>query len=226
VPGYVATSTTQLALALGSQTLLTQSALAYLAEESITLTYAQNTGIYMSGTVTAYNAVTGSMTVNITFVQTGGLQLQPIWNTQPWGSGGGLLNSWLLTLIGGVKSATVPVTPTILVRTLNADWDAQRGNGLSNFLTDVNAVAQIIAQRLKLFQGEWFANTSLGVPWFQNILGQSTTTQAVSLIIREQILAVPYVTGITQFNCTYSATRSFSFSATVSTLFGDVSVGS
>jgi hypothetical protein len=122
------------------------------------------------------------MTVNITRISTGGEQLQPVWDTQQWGSTGEF-TSWNLALIGGVPVSTAAVTPTIIVRNLGSDWDAQRGHGLADFLVDQYAVAQIIAQRLKLFQGEWFANTSLGVPWFQSVLGQPTTNQAVALIL-------------------------------------------
>jgi len=224
MPGYTGTSNSQLKLAIGVQTLLTQSALDYRAAEAIQLTYSLNPDIFMTGTITAYSPITGSMTVNITGIATGGVQLQPVWNTQQWGSTGEF-TSWNLTLIGGVPVSTATVTPTIMVRNLGSNWDPKRGNGLADFLPDIDAVAQIIKQRLQLLRGEWFENLNLGLPLFQSILGVSNTNQAVALIYREQILAVPYVTEITSFQVTFALTgRTFTFTASVETIFGTIIV--
>jgi hypothetical protein len=225
MPGYFGTSSSVLELAVGAQGLITQSALAYIPGDTLQLTYVLNTSIYMVGTVTVYNAVTGAMTVNITLL-TGGLGgLQPVWNTQLWGETGGALEGWTLSLLQGVSVSTTPVIPTILVRTLDSTWDPVRGNGLSNFLTDLDAVAQIVAQRLKLLQGEWFENTSLGLPLFQSILGVASTSRAVSLLIQQQILGTPYVTGINSFSIAYGAGgRTYQFSAQVQTAFGPLTV--
>ena len=115
---------------------------------------------------------------------------------------------------------------TITVRALtttNGLWDPQRGQGLSNFLSDREAVAQIIATRLKLLRGEWFANLADGLPLFQSIIGHSNTTQGVALIIRQRILGTPYVTGIQNMSVTYAPTsRNYSFSCTVQTAFGNI----
>jgi hypothetical protein len=222
--GYVATSTTSLTLALGTQSLTTQSALGYVPGDKIQLTYAQNLNAYMTGSVTAYNPVTGAMTVSITAVF--GTQLQPIWNTQLWGSTGGIFADWLLGLLQGLIETTATVVPSIIVRDQGPNWDAQRGQGLSNFLTDINAVAQIINSRLRLFQGEWYQNTNLGTPMFQSLLGKSITSQGVALILREQIIATPFVLDISSMQVTFSAGgRQFTFSAVVDTVFGAVTVG-
>lgn len=114
---------------------------------------------------------------------------------------------------------------TILYRQLNTTGDPQRGNGIGNFLSDVNAVAQAIQTRLKLLQGEWWENLSLGTPLFQSILGVPNTSNGVGLILRQQILAVPYVTGISDLTVTYAgASRAYTFSATVQTAFGTVTL--
>lgn len=114
---------------------------------------------------------------------------------------------------------------TITVRALDQNWDPRRGNGLQNFLTDVNAVGQIIATRLKLLQGEWFQNTNDGTPLFQSLLGHSTTVQGVASILRQRILSAPYVTSINSLFVNYSAGgRAFTFTANVSTQFGSLTV--
>lgn len=221
--GYLATSASILDVAIGVQILQAQSALSYIPGDTIQITYALNTAIFMIGQVSIYNAVTGLMTVNVTSLSDNFL-LQAPFNTQVWGGTTPILSDWNLSFIGGIPlSSGTTVQPTILVRQLSATWDPQRGNGLANFLTDGAAVAQIIAQRLKLLQGEWYENLNLGTPLFQNLLGHAQSTQGVALILRQQILAVPYVTGITAFGVTQQG-RSFSFQAVVSTQFGPVSV--
>lgn len=100
-----------------------------------------------------------------------------------------------------------------------------RGQGASNFLSDVDAVAQIIRTRLLLFQGEWFEDTADGTPMFQSLLGRTITLQAATLILRGRILGTPYVSAITSFSLTLNPNaRTFSFSANVLTQFGTVSV--
>jgi hypothetical protein len=115
---------------------------------------------------------------------------------------------------------------TIQVRALDANWDVLRGQGSANFLTDIDAVAQIIAQRLKFLQGEWFEDTSQGFPLFQKILGNPVTNTQVSLLIRSTILGTPYVSSIDTFSVSFAPSgRAFAFSATVTTAFGTLTIG-
>lgn len=119
---------------------------------------------------------------------------------------------------------------SITTRALNSQtWDAQWGQGQNNFLTDREAVAQIILQRLKLLRGEWFENPGLGVPYFEKILGApgsgTVYLNQSALILQQIILQTPYVTGISKLSATYSpSTRSLLFSCTVQTRFGAISL--
>ncbi len=114
---------------------------------------------------------------------------------------------------------------TITVRALDSNGDPMRGQGTSNFLSDINAVTQIIVTRLKLFQGEWFEDTTDGTPMFQSLLGHPITLQAAALILRNRILGTPYVTSISSFSINFTpASRALSFAATVLTQFGTVTV--
>ena len=114
---------------------------------------------------------------------------------------------------------------TITVRRLNSQtWEPFAGNGQSNFVSDATAVAQIIAQRLKFYKGEWWENLSEGLPLFQSILGSPGTQknlQTVAGFISAQILGTPYVTGLTSFNISYQA-RKLQFAAVAATPFGPV----
>lgn len=114
---------------------------------------------------------------------------------------------------------------TITVRALGPNYDPLYGNAQSNFLTDIDAVAQIIGTTLRLFRGEWWENLSVGTPMFQSILGQpgASNTAAISAILQNVILSVPYVTSISNISCTY-ANRALAFSCTVLTQFGTIQV--
>src|ERR1700679_3912461 len=96
---------------------------------------------------------------------------------------------------------------TITVRALNpVTWEPQQGNGQANFISDLAAVTQIIATRLRLFQGEWFLNLLDGLPMFQSILGSSGSPrnlQVIMNLISARILGTPFVIGITSINATY-----------------------
>lgn len=114
---------------------------------------------------------------------------------------------------------------TIIVRRLDSSWDVLRGNGLGNFLTDIDAVAQIIKQRLLLLQQEWFLNTQDGTPLFQSLLGHPITKDAVAGILQARILGSPCVTGINSMSLVYGPTgRTFAFYASVQTQFGTITL--
>lgn len=114
---------------------------------------------------------------------------------------------------------------TITVRALDSNGDPMRGQGASSFLSDIYAVTQIIITRILLLQGEWFEDLSDGTPMFQSLLGHAITLQGAALLLRNRILGTPYVTSISSFSISAnSAVRSFTFSATVQTQFGSVTV--
>jgi hypothetical protein len=115
----------------------------------------------------------------------------------------------------------------ITVRALDpVTWEPQQGNGQNNFLEDLQAVTQIIATRLKLFQGEWFLNMEDGLPMFQQILGSSGSVRNLQVIINlisARILGTPFVTSITNITAEFQD-RKFTYKAVVATEFGTVIV--
>jgi hypothetical protein len=114
---------------------------------------------------------------------------------------------------------------TIIVRKLDSNWDPCWGNGQNDYISDAEAVAQIIRQRLLLFQGEWWEDRTLGTPMFQKILGSSRSIDAVTAIVKDEILDAPYVTGVTNLSVSYSSeSRSFKFSGQAQTPFGPVTI--
>jgi hypothetical protein len=116
----------------------------------------------------------------------------------------------------------------ISVRGVDANFDPLQGNGSGSFITDLQAVALIIKTALLLFQGELWINLAAGVPLFQSGLGQSGSArqqQVFSLLLQQTILAVPFVTGVSNVVVIFNpATRAYTFSCSVSTAFGTLTV--
>lgn len=70
--------------------------------------------------------------------------------------------------------------------------------------SDPYALAQDVASSCKLFEGELYYDTTQGVPYFQNILGQLPPLQFIKNAYVEAALTVPgivaavcFITGIT-----------------------------
>lgn len=93
-------------------------------------------------------------------------------------------------------------------------------------LTNLDAVSQNILTRLRLFLGEWWENLSLGLPVFQQMLGQLGSAQGISamtLTVQQNIAATPYVTAVTDVDVSFDGGR-LSITAVAQTQFGSVSI--
>ena len=113
----------------------------------------------------------------------------------------------------------------ITYRQLGPNNEPQYGNGTANFISDLEAVAQVVLTRLQLFQGEWWESLKLGLPMFQSILGAGRSTAAIAVIFQQYILQAPHVTGVSNVSIALNrASRSLSYSCLVSTQFGTLVV--
>jgi hypothetical protein len=111
----------------------------------------------------------------------------------------------------------------ISVRNIGPVGDPLYGQGIGNFLTDIDACAQVIRTRLLLLQGEMWINTSTGLPLFQQILGRDPS--AAATLLQQVIATSPYVTSISGVQTSYNrTTRAFAFSCLVQTQFGTILV--
>ena len=112
---------------------------------------------------------------------------------------------------------------TIIYRALDDNHDPVNGQGQSNFLVDLDAVAQAILTRLLLFRGEWWENLNEGLPLWQDILGRPANLAKLNLVIQQRIAQTPYVVGVGNVQSAYDATtRKFKFACTVQTTFGQL----
>lgn len=102
--------------------------------------------------------------------------------------------------------------------------DYSFGNGLSNFVTGINAVAQAVYTRLYLLYGEWWENTEDGTPFWQKIIGVSGKPQniaAIDLIFQTRISETKGVKSIVNYSSTWdSSTRKYNFTCTIDTDYG------
>ena len=111
---------------------------------------------------------------------------------------------------------------TIKYRRLDSDGDYTFGKGSGDFLTGVHAVAQAIQTKLKLYEGEWWEDINDGLPMFQKILGQRTPKPEVTNIIKKRILEAPNIAELRSVEFLYTqTTRSYSFTCTAITIFGE-----
>lgn len=88
------------------------------------------------------------------------------------------------------------------LRMVDSTGDMTFGQSLGNFQTDTRgAVAQLISSRLRLWYGEFFADTSDGTPWAQDVLGNRKTS-TYDEAIKERILDTPGVVSIKNYSST------------------------
>lgn len=113
---------------------------------------------------------------------------------------------------------------TIKVRRLDENNDPVFGGGMNDYITDADAVAQIIRTRLQLYRGEWWEDLNIGIPMWQSILGQMGPSKTVAdRILSKCIASTPYVVRVVSFISTLE-NRVYSCQAVVETEFGTVYV--
>ena len=99
------------------------------------------------------------------------------------------------------------------------------GNSQLNFLQNSPpTVGQVVMTYMKLWLGEWYLDTSQGVPYPLGILGKYTQAEADSMI-QDQILSVQGVTEISSYSSTINpVTRSLRVTVTINTLYGQTTL--
>lgn len=110
-------------------------------------------------------------------------------------------------------------------RKLDEDDDYSFGIGANNFhINSPEVVAQAILTRLRLWMGEWFADTSDGTGWNQSIIGKQSNN-LYELTLRQRVLETPGVQSIEGFQSSLDAeTRKLSVSMTVNTIYGSINL--
>ncbi|MEG0347231.1 MAG: hypothetical protein RR605_04185 [Acinetobacter sp.] len=107
-------------------------------------------------------------------------------------------------------------------RKLDKNGDYVFGVGVNSFLINSpEAVAQAVLTRLRLWVGEWFADTSDGTGWSQSILGKQANN-LYELTLRQRILETTGVANIMDFQSTLDTeTRRLAVSMVINTIYGE-----
>lgn len=84
---------------------------------------------------------------------------------------------------------------------------------------------ETVAQRLKIlllsFVGDWFWDTTYGIPYHQDVLGRKTSKERVDLIFQQAILSEPGVKQIVTFKSSL-ITRQYNLTFSVKVVDGTV----
>ena len=71
-------------------------------------------------------------------------------------------------------------------------------------IKDDAAIRQSVLQRLRTFFGEWFLDTSVGLPYYQNILVKNPNLDLVQALVKNVVLTTPGITMLNQFQFDYN----------------------
>jgi hypothetical protein len=106
-------------------------------------------------------------------------------------------------------------------RKLDTKGDYVFGGGFADYLQNsAEAVAQAVQTRFKLWEGEWFLDITEGTPYFAGMLGKYTQ-DTIDQLIKKRILETKGVVSILAYKGSYNGNdRSYSISATISTIYG------
>jgi hypothetical protein len=113
----------------------------------------------------------------------------------------------------------------MLYRALDMNDDATFCSGSTFFYdNDPQAVAQLVKTNLRLIQGEWFLDETVGVPYNTQVLGTGTAPTRDSAI-QTAILQTQGVSEIVSYNSVfYGPTRTFTVSATIATIYSSTPI--
>ena len=85
--------------------------------------------------------------------------------------------------------------------------DLKFTNGELTLISGGEEIKQRISERLQLFKGEWFLDTTVGVPYFQSILKKNPVREEVEAFLVQAIAETPGVEEITQFEASFGTDR-------------------
>lgn len=110
-------------------------------------------------------------------------------------------------------------------RKLSPTGDYTTGQRDQNFVTGVEAVAQAVLTRLRLWQGEWWENLLDGLPMTQQILGKRAALNLIESLIKERILGTIGVLSIQAIEVTWdNETRALGVFSTINTIYGKATI--
>lgn len=96
-------------------------------------------------------------------------------------------------------------------------------DGDLSLATATDAIQQDLQQTMQLYLGEWFLDTSKGIPYRQLILVKNPNLDVIQALLVNAARSVNGVTDVTAFKYDYdNKTRTLSVTLTAQTTTGDV----
>lgn len=83
---------------------------------------------------------------------------------------------------------------------LNLNGDALITGGSLSLVDGVDAVAQLLNQRLRFFLGEWFLGLDKGIPYFEKIFQKNPDPGVVDSLLKDTILGTPGILRLLTFD--------------------------
>lgn len=89
----------------------------------------------------------------------------------------------------------------------NGDIDVQNGQLVLvgfQFGTQLREIEEHLEQRLRTLSADWFLDTSLGIPYFEEVFQKPFNASVVESIFINEILSTPGVIRLIEFNMDFS----------------------
>lgn len=83
---------------------------------------------------------------------------------------------------------------------LDSNWDLVVSDRDLATVTSGDAIAQHLAQRLKMWMGEWFRDLREGVPYLQQVLIKNADPVVLDSIFKSTIINTPGLVELTTFD--------------------------
>lgn len=82
---------------------------------------------------------------------------------------------------------------------LKTDNDLSIEDNKLVLIEGIEEIAQILRQRLRVFKGDWFLDTSEGIPYYEEILKKNPSPVTVDSLFKNEILNTPGVVELLSF---------------------------
>lgn len=104
--------------------------------------------------------------------------------------------------------------------------DLDLSGGVLKFTTEVREeVAQRVGIKLRTYAGEWFLDTTYGIPYLQEIIAQARNKRDIDSIFISEIRSEEGVSNIISYDSTFeNNTRKYTAKVVISTPEGEISV--
>lgn len=88
---------------------------------------------------------------------------------------------------------------------VNSTNDIYIDSGELPMVTGIEEMRQLVGQVLRSFQGDWFLNFDLGMPYYQEIFRKATSISDIEGIFLDVISSISGILDITKFDLDFNA---------------------